>query len=145
MKIKYETNIATFSQFLIISLLTLLNQIKSIIINCAKDTSECVGEVFTNTILFILTVIVFANIWILGYLTNDRRSPRLAILLISAELIVVAVALINAKHFTDILSLATSLIDIALAFWVILSSLIIVKNKGSRSSSRRAGARRRRR
>lgn len=144
MKIKYETNIATFVQFVVMSLLAIANGLKSIIVDCVKNPSDCVGDIFTNFILFMLTVFFFANVWILGYLAHDRRSPRLAALLIALEGGVITVALFNARHFTDYLGLATSIIDSALAIWVIISCALLIKNKGKRTTTRRSGRRRRR-
>jgi len=144
MKIKYETNIATFVQFIVMSLLAIANGLKSIIVDCVKNPSDCVGDVFTNFILFMLTVFFFANVWILGYVAHDRRSPRLAALLIALEAGIITVALFNARHYTDYLGLATSIIDTVLAIWVILSCVLLIQHRGKRTVVRRAGRRRRR-
>lgn len=145
MKIKYETNIATLVQFITLSLLGLANGINSIVTVCIHNSDDCVTNSMLSTIFFILTVLFFASVWVLGYTVQDRRSTRIAQLLIVVELGIFFVALLNARHHTDLLSLFTSIVDMLLAIWVIASCLVLIKNGGKRAPARRPAKRRRRR
>lgn len=144
MKIKYETGTATLVQFIALSLLGILNALNSIISTCHSAADECVTNAMLSTIFFMITVFFFAVIWVLGYTVQDRRSKRLAQLLIMVELLIMIVALFNARHHTDILSLFTSVLDFGLAIWVIVSAAILIKYGGKRIVTHRQRPRKRR-
>ncbi len=144
MKIKYETGTATLVQFIALSLLGILNALNSIISTCHSAADECVTNAMLSTIFFMITVFFFAVIWVLGYTVQDRRSKRLAQLLIMVELLIMIVALFNARHHTDILSLFTSVLDFGLAIWVIVSAAILIKYGGKRVVTHRQRPRKRR-
>lgn len=145
MKIKYETSTATFTQFIALSLLGIANALNQTITTCVKDSSECVTGAMLSIIFFILTVLFFAGVWVLGYTVQDKRSPRLAQLLIIVELIILPVAMINARGHSDLLSLFTSLTDIVLAAWVIYSAILLIKHGGKRVVRKRSARSRNRR
>ncbi|MEI6756162.1 MAG: hypothetical protein WCK80_04090 [bacterium] len=144
MKIKYETGTATLVQFIALSLLGILNALNSIISTCHSAADECVTNAMLSTIFFMITVFFFAVIWVLGYTVQDRRSKRLAQLLIMVELLIMIVALFNARHHTDILSLFTSVLDFGLAVWVIVSAAVLIKYGGKRVVTHRQRPRKRR-
>jgi len=54
------------------------------------------------------------------------------------------VALFNARHHTDILSLFTSVLDFGLAVWVIVSAAVLIKYGGKRVVTHRQRPRKRR-
>jgi Ca2+/Na+ antiporter len=144
MKIKYETGTATLVQFIALSLLGILNALNSIISTCHSAADECVTNAMLSTMFFMITVFFFAVIWVLGYTVQDRRSKRLAQLLIMVELLIMIVALFNARHHTDILSLFTSVLDFGLAVWVIVSAAVLIKYGGKRVVTHRQRPRKRR-
>lgn len=145
MKIKYETNISTLVQFITLSLLNIANGLNSIITVCIKSSDDCVTNMMLSVIFFIIATLFFASVWVLGYTVQDRRSTRLAQLLIIVEVAIFLFALLNARHHTDLLSLFTSITDMLLALWVIASCLYLIKNGGKRAPARRPAQRRRRR
>lgn len=144
MKIKYETNIATLVQFITLSLLNIATGLNSIITTCIHNSNDCVTNTMLSVIFFIIVAIFFAGVWVLGYTVQDRRSTRLAQLLILVEIAIFLFALLNAKNHTDLLSLFTSITDMLLAIWVIASCLVLIKNGGKRAPARRPVKRRRR-
>jgi len=144
MKIKFETGIATLVQFIALSLLGILNALNSIISTCHNAADECVTNSMLSIIFFMITVFFFGVIWVLGYTVQDRRSKRLAQLLIMIELLIMIVALFNARHHTDLLSLFTSVLDFGLAVWVIVSAAILIKYGGKRVVTQRQRPRKRR-
>ncbi len=85
MRLTYQTGIATFIQFIVFSFLTFASQVGSVVTTCHKDGSNCVSNLITSVILYILVAIVFCIIWIIGYGAQERRSKRLAQLLICIE------------------------------------------------------------
>jgi drug/metabolite transporter (DMT)-like permease len=141
-KLTYQTGIATLVQFITLSFLGIANGLNSIVTTCRHDSHDCINNVIVSIIFFMLTALWFAAVWILGAAAQERRSKRLALALVGAELLIAMVAYFNARHHTDALSLATSLIDLALAFWIIFLALRIIRSKGERI---RTGARSRQR
>jgi len=69
---------------------------------------------------------------VVGYAAQDRRSRRIAQLLIGLEGLTGLVALFDAKHFPTVLGLITSLIDLCFAAWVILLAWRLMRAKGGR-------------
>lgn len=119
MRIPQDTGIATFIQFIVLSLLNIANGANSIIVTCHKSSSDCTNNIVSSLVFFILVVMWFGFVWVLGYLTQERRSRKLAIVLIGAELMIAMVAYFNARHHNNLLELSTSVIDLILAAWVI--------------------------
>ena len=144
MKLKYETSLATRLQFIVISLLGIPNGLNSIITTCKDSHSDCFANTFLSLVYFILIVVFFGALWILGFAAQDRRSKRLARILIAAEAMVLLVALFNAKHHTDLIGLLTSLVDAGFAAWIIVLAWRLQKAGGGRVVSRQRPRQRRR-
>ena len=132
MKFKYETGVITLVQFILLSLLGIANGLNSIVTTCHAAGNDCISNMIVSLIFFILTTAWFAFIWILGYTAQDRRSRRLAQVLIAAEAMIALIALFNARHHTDVLGLATSVIDLVLAVWVITLAFRLMRAGGAR-------------
>jgi hypothetical protein len=142
MRLKYETAIATMIQFVALTLLNVGTGTVSVVTSCHENGGQCVSNLLVSLIFFILLALWFACIWVLGYAAQQRRSKRLAQLLIAVEIMVAVVALFNAKHHTDPLSLATSLIDLCLAAWVIVLAFRLMRAGGGRIVTRQHGRKR---
>lgn len=136
MKLKYETAVATLIQFVLLTFLNIATGLSSVVSECHKDSSNCVSNLLVSLIFFLLISVWFGFIWILGFAAQDRRSKRLARVLIVAEVFIALIALFNAKHHTSALSLATSLIDLALAIWVIALAYRLSRADGGRIMSK---------
>jgi len=143
MKLKYETAVATLVQFILLSFLGIANGLNSVVTTCRKDGSDCISNMIVSIIFFILTALFFAVIWILGYSAQERRSKRLAQLLICAEAFIALIAFFNARHHTDALSLITSLTDLCLAIWIITLAFRLMRANGGRVVSKQRPRRRR--
>lgn len=136
-KLKYETSIVTFIQFITMSVLYFLINLGSIISTCRDQSYNCVSNSISSITLSIAVVIAFGCLWILGYLVQNRRNKRLAGLLIIIETGILIVELLDAHNFPNIFSLITSLIDALLAGWVIVLAMRLYRAKGGRIVSRR--------
>ena len=132
MRLRYETGTATLLQFAVVTILAFINQITSIVSTCVKHDGDCVSNSLVSLILVILVAIWFGFISALGYAAQDKRSRRLAQVLIGAEGLNVMISLFNAKHFPNTLGLITSVIDLALAAWVIMLAWRLMKANGGR-------------
>lgn len=133
MRITYETGIVTFIQFVTGSLLAIANNIYSIVSTCHSSGNDCVSNSIISLIYILVEIFAFAFIWILGFAAQNRRSRPLARLLILIELVVIGVTLINIKGWNhNLLSLFTSLLDLALALWVILLAWRLSHANGGR-------------
>lgn len=136
MKLKYETGIATLIQFVTLSILNILNGVESIVTTCRQNDGDCVSNTLVSMIFFILVAGFFACIWALGYLAQERRSKRLAQLLIAAEALIAMVAYFNVQHHNNALNLFTSIVDIGLAIWIITLAFRLMRSKGGRVVSK---------
>ena len=137
MKLTYQTGVATLIQFITLSFLGIANGANSVVTTCRHDSTNCVSNLIVSLIFFILTAAWFGMVWILGYTAQERRSRRLAQLLMCAEALIALIALFNAKHHTDALSLFTSLVDLVLAVWIISLAFRLIRTGGARVVTKR--------
>lgn len=140
MKLTYETGTATIIQFIVVGLLNIANGLDSIVTTCRHSGGDCLGNVFSSVVFYILIVGWFGAVVVLGYLAQERRSRRLAQLLIATEALIGLVALFNTKlnltYHNGLLSLATSLADLVLAIWVISLAFRLMRAGGKRIAPR---------
>lgn len=140
MRLTYETGTATLIQFIVLGLLNIGNALQSIITTCNHPGADCVGNLLSSIIYYLLIVVWFGLIVVLGFGAQERRSKRLAITLIGAELAVLAVALYNIKlnltYHNGFLSLLTSFADVILSVWVVSLAYRLMKTKGGRAVKR---------
>ena len=132
MKLTYETGTATFIQFGVLSILNIATGLNSIISTCSTDKNSCVSNTLVSVVFYILVVGWFGFVSALGYMAQQKRSKRLAQLLICAELLISMVAFFNAHHHNDIFTLLTSIVDLFLAAWVIYLSFKLMRSRGGR-------------
>lgn len=132
MKLTYQTATATLIQFITLSFLGMANGLNSVTTTCRHTGKDCISNLIVSIIFFMLTALWFGIIWSVGYMAEQRRSKLLARLLIAMELLVAVVAFFNARHHTDILSLLTSLVDLALAVWIITLAVRLMRSGGKR-------------
>jgi hypothetical protein len=143
-KLRYETGTATLVQFLIIMLLGFIGGIAGIISQCrSSDVASCVQDSVVSLAYILILAGWFGFIAMLGYAAQDQRSHRLAKVLMAAEGLVLLISLFNAKHYPNALGLVTSLIDAALAAWVIILAFRLNRAKGGRITATATRPRRR--
>jgi hypothetical protein len=131
MKLTYETGTATLIQFIVLGLLNIATGIGSTVSSCRTD-SDCLGSVFLNFIFYLVLVAWFGTVTVLGFAAQQKRSKRLAQILICAEGLVALVSLFDAKHHNDLLGLITSVADFILAAWVIILAFRLMRANGGR-------------
>jgi hypothetical protein len=146
-KLTYQTGIATFIQFLALSFLTLASQLVSVVTTCHKDGSNCISNLITSTILYILVAVVFGSIWLIGSGAQSRRSRRLAQLLICTEGFIGLVALFSLKlslHGKNVIGIVASSGILALAVWIIILAFRLMRSGGGRVVTQGGNRRRQR-
>ena len=131
-KLKYETGVATFIQFIVMSILNFVEQVISVVSACINQSNDCVSNSVSSISLVILAIIWFGFVWMVGFTAQDRRSRRLAKLLILGEIGIIGVEVFNIKHPSGLFGAVVSLVDIILAVWVITLAWRILKAKGGR-------------
>jgi hypothetical protein len=141
-KLTYETGTATLIQLIVLGLLKIATGISSTVHACRSD-SDCLGSVLINFIFYVVLVGWFLFLCVLGFAAQQKRSRRLAQLLIAAEGLVALVALFDAKHHNNTLELITSVVDFVLAIWVISLAYRLMKSGGGRVVVQRARKRKR--
>jgi hypothetical protein len=148
MKLTRETGTATLIQFIVIALLNILTALSSILSTCFHPGGDCLNNIFSSVVYYIFIVIWFAALMVLGYAVQDKRSKRLAFVLICAEGLVVLVAAYSVKldisYHNGVLGLITSAADVIMSGWVVVLTYRVWKAGGRRVvASHRARARRR--
>jgi len=118
MKITHETSTATLIQASVMWILNVITQVQASISSCIHHDS-CVSGIVIN-LLFVLVL----GVWLmflsaLGYMAENRRSRKFATALILGEGLVAIVTFFNIRHFPNILGLVTSIVDCAMAIWII--------------------------
>src|SRR5579863_6364107 len=140
MKLTYETATATLIQFIVLGLLNIANSVYSIVTTCRHPGGDCVVNLFSSLIFYIFVTGWFGVVCVLGYLAQDRRSKRWAELRIMAEAGVSLVALFNIKlkikSHRGLLSPVPSLVDVALAVWIISLPFRLMRAGGGRVVAR---------
>jgi purine-cytosine permease-like protein len=123
MRLKYQTGTGTLIQLIVLGLLNIATGLQSIIATCHHDSTNCISNTLTSAIFYILTVGWYAVLVVIGAGAQERRSRRLAQLLICAEALTALVALFNIKlgahYHNGFLSLITSFADLVLSIWII--------------------------
>jgi hypothetical protein len=142
MKLTYETGTATLIQFIVLSLLNIAATITSVVTTCHHQGASCVGNLLSSIVFYILIVVWFGMITVLGFAAQQKRSRRLAQVLIAAEALIGLVALFNLKlglrYHNGYLSLFTSAADLLLAGWIISLAFRLMKAGGGRVVTGRA-------
>lgn len=143
MKLTYQTGIAALIHLAVMTVFNILNGVNSSIQQCTNGSSDCVGNIITSMLYFMLITFWFIFLWILASAVQDRRSRKLAFILIGCEGLVILVSLFNARHHNDALGLITSLADAILAAWVAWLALRIFISGAARVTASSRSRRRR--
>ena len=143
MRITYETGIATFVQFVVLSLLNIATVTNSIITTCHSHGDSCLTNSLSSVVYYLLIVVWFGVVWQVGYRAQLRRSRRLCQLLILVEGFVALIAIFNARHHNDTLGLIVSALDASFAIWVIYLATRLLRARGGRIVASERSRRRR--
>ena len=139
MRLRYETGVATLVQFSITTFLTFISGIYAVISGCAgQGGGQCVSNTFVSLIFIILTVGALGVLTALGYVAQERRSTRLAQVLIVLEIFAVIIYLFDTKQSNDIVDRITNFLSFLLAAWVILIAWRLMRAKGGRIVTQQA-------
>jgi len=125
----------------VLGLLNIGTAASSTVHACRTDT-DCLGSVLINFIFYVVLIGWFLFLCVLGFAAQQRRSKRLAQILIMAEGLVALVALFDAKHHNNFLELFTSSADFILAVWVITLAYRLMRADGARVVTQRPRKRR---
>lgn len=135
MKLTYQTGIAALIQFIVLSFLTLGSQIFSVVDTCRKG-GECVSNLITSTILYILVAIVFGSIWLIGVAAQTQRSKRWAQLLICIEGVIALISLFSLKlslhGHKNLGGMLMSFSIFLIAVWIISLAFRLTRYEGQR-------------
>lgn len=133
MRIRYETANATFVQFIVGVGLSFISGIVSIVSGC-RDSSgtDCVSNTFVSLILIILTVAAFGFLFGLGFVAQERRSRRLALLLIGFEVFAMLIFLFDARQAPATIDKLTNGASFGVAAWVTYVAWRLSRARGGR-------------
>lgn len=133
LKLKYETGIATSIQFVVVSILNLIDGVVSSVSQCTNGSGGCFGDVVLAMLYFLVISIWFGALWLAGFAAQDRRSKRIALFLIGGEGLVFLASVYNLTHHnTSLINSATSFVDLVLSVWVAFLAFRLMRAKGGR-------------
>ncbi len=144
---RYQTSTATFVQLAVMTLLVIMGGIADVAKNC-ENASECLTNSFLWIVIAFMIACWYAVLFAIGYFAQEKRSYKLARILILGELFTAFVALMFLRTPSSLLGVITSGAAIVLALWAIVLAYRIYKARGSRittSTKRTSGQRARRR
>lgn len=144
MTLRYQTATATFVQLAVMTLLVIIGGIMDVAKNC-ENSSECVVNSFLWIIIAFLLAGWYAVLFALGYFAQEKRSYKLARLLIAGELFTAFISLMLIKNPSSFYSGLGAIIALLFAVWVIILAWRIYRARGSRITAPRSGATRPRR
>ena len=130
-RLTYQTSVASLAQFIALMLLGVPFTLINIISTCHSDSSNCVSNMISSLILYMLFAAWFAVIVILGVAAQKKRSRLFAFFLVGFELVTLIGCLIDFPHDSSIFDRFTVLVCAALSVWVIYiaSRLFLAGNK----------------
>lgn len=137
MHTRIKTGVATLVQFVFGTVLAFIAGVVSIIGGCRNGGVDCATNTFVSLILIIMTIAAYGVLLGIGYVAQDKRSPRLALALIALEFVGAVVFLFDARHATNFFDLATNLTSLLIAAWVIFVAFRQFRAKGARLVRRR--------
>jgi hypothetical protein len=140
MRLRYETGTATLIQFGVVTLLGLMTQVIGIVKSCLEDSSQCVGDSMLSLVFVILMAAWLGIVSVIGYAAQDKRSRKIATVLIGCEVLILGVASFNAQHSTVLFDKLTSVVDAAIAIWIIVLAFRLVRAGSSRIVARQRTA-----
>lgn len=136
-KLTYQTGIATTIQFIVMTILNLIDAFSKSIHQCTINTGTCAGNVVLYVLYFIMLTIGFGVILAIGFAAQDRRSRRLAQLLILIELVILLISMFDFQHANPALfTQASNIVGALLAVWVMWLSFRLIRARGGRVVSR---------
>lgn len=111
--------------------MSFVNQFYSSVSGCVRG-SQCVTNTIGSIIIVLITAVWFGFVAILGYSAQDRRSRKLARILLVAEAAIILVAFYDIKAPPNLLGRITSMIDVVLAIWTVITAIHLLRAKGGR-------------
>jgi hypothetical protein len=133
MRVRYETGVATLVQFAAGTILAVVSGGGSVISGCLHHSgADCATNTFVTLLFLIFTAGVLAVIAILGYIAQERRSTRLAYILMGIEAGAALIYLFDAKQAPGFVDRITNLLTFLIAVWVIVVAWRLAQSKGAR-------------
>jgi hypothetical protein len=133
MHLRYETGIGTLVQFIATTVLNFVTTLISIIGECTGGfNAACVSNALVSLILLMIIVFALGFLLVLGYAAQERRSSRLAKLLICAEALAAVIYLYDTQHAVTLFDHITNLFSCLLAIWVIILAWRLSRARGGR-------------
>ena len=137
-RVGHETSKATLVQFIVGTVLALLSGGASILTGCVGASgADCVSNAFVSLLLVLFTVAGYGLLLAIGFWAQERRSPRLCLLLLAVEAGAAIIFLFDAKQAPDSIDRISNLASFLLAVWVGLVAVNLYRSRGARIVRRR--------
>lgn len=132
-KLKYETGIATTAQLIVVTVFNIINGTASSIDQCTNNSGNCVSNIVLSLLYFMVLSVGFVALWLIGMAAQDKRSKRLAQLLILGEFVVAGISIFDLTHQDpSITGRISSFVDGVFSVWIIILAIRLLRAKGGR-------------
>ena len=136
-KLKYETGIATTVQLIFVTVFNIINGAASSIDQCTNNSGNCLSNIVLSLLYFMVLSVGFVSLWLIGMETQDKRSKRLAQVLILGEFVVAGISLFDLTHQDpSITGRISSFVDGIFSIWVIVLAVRLLRSNGGRIKKR---------
>lgn len=133
MRVRYETGAATLIQFAAGTILTIVSGGASVVSGCLHQPGvDCATNTFVTLLLVIFIAGALGVLTIIGYTAQERRSTRLAYILMAIEMGTALIYLFDAAQSTGLTDRVTNFLSFVLAAWIILVAWRLAQAKGGR-------------
>lgn len=136
LRLKYETGIAATVQFIVMTIINFVNGVSGSVSQCLNGSSGCVGNIVLAALFFLAVTVWFGALWLAGFAAQDRRSRRIAEVLIVAEALVLLIGLYGLMHMSSIIGGVKSLAEVATSVWISWLAFRLIRAKGGRVRAR---------
>ena len=132
MKLRYETGIATLIQLAAVMFFIVANNVANLINDCFVQDRGCVEPAFVSIVIIFFTGLWFVFLSVIGFAAQDKRSHKLAKLLIAGEVFTALIALALLRYPGTVFVALSAIITIAAAVWISILAYRLSKAKGGR-------------
>lgn len=142
MRLTHQTGVSTFIQFLLLSFLALGSQLFSAVSTCHSDSVNCVSNLITSIIFYIVVAVIFGGIWLIGFAAQSSRNKWLTRLLICIEAFIALGTLFSLKLSLhnkpkNVFAVIAEFVILVVAVWTITLAVQLLQSQGKRISRRR--------
>ena len=133
--LRYQTGTASLIQLAVVVFLVVINNLVTLVGACS-NSNECAMTALFSMIFIVMTAIWFFVLSAIGYAAQERRSRKLAFLLIAGQLATIGIAYGFLKHPANWFGGLSAFVVLVVAVWIIVLAWRLAQARGGRVVAR---------